>query len=91
VVGSYQQESTGSDNYGFIYKGPLYSGTTVPDGATWTEINVPSGMAGGTVQDTIPHSTMGDLVVGNYDLASAPLSTGNAFIYQYQVRLMETL
>jgi hypothetical protein len=81
VVGSYQQESTGSENHGFIYKGPLYSGTTVPEGATWTEINVPSGMAGGTVQDTIPHSTMGDLVVGNYDLASAPLSTGNAFIY----------
>jgi hypothetical protein len=81
VVGSYQQESTGSDNYGFIYKGPLYSGTTVPDGATWTEINVPSDLTGGTVQDTIPHSTMGDLVVGNYDLASAPLSTGNAFIY----------
>jgi len=81
VVGSYQQESTGSDNYGFIYKGPLYSGTTVPDGATWTEINVPSDLAGGPVQDTIPHSTMGDLVVGNYDLVSAPLSTGNAFIY----------
>jgi hypothetical protein len=81
MVGSYQQESTGSDNYGFIYEGPLYSGTTAPDGATWTEINVPSSLAGGTVQDTIPHSTMGDLVVGNYDLASAPLSTGNAFIY----------
>jgi hypothetical protein len=81
VVGSYQQESTGTDNYEFIYKGPLYSGTAVPDGATWTEINVPSDIAGGTIQDTIPHSTMGDLVVGNYDLASAPESTANAFIY----------
>ncbi len=80
VVGSYQQ-STDSKDHGLIYTGPLYSGTKVPVGATWKEINVPSDLAGGAVHDTIPHSTMGDLVVGNYDLTSAPLSTGNAFIY----------
>ena len=47
---------------------------------TWSEINVPSGLAGGAVANTIPHSTMGDLVVGNYDLVGLPAS-GNAFIY----------
>jgi len=58
-----------------MYQGPA-------DGSgTWTTINVPDTIAGGTVANTVPHSTMGDLVVGNYDLAGAPLSCGNAFVF----------
>ncbi len=73
---------------GMIYLGP------VSGGGSWTSIEVPSrggfSVVGGTnlcgtdpscrVLNTVPHSTMGDLVVGNYDLTSS-LSTGNAFIY----------
>lgn len=75
-------------NKGMIYLGP------VTGGGTWTSIEVPahggSSVVGGVsacgtdaqclVLNTIPHSTMGDLVVGNYDLSS-DLTTGNAFIY----------
>ena len=57
-----------------IYQGPI-DGV----GGTWTQIDVPSDGAnvvggiviGTTVADTILHSTMGDLVVGNYDLVQS--------------------
>jgi hypothetical protein len=58
-----------------MYTGPL-NGT----GGAWTQIDVPSTCAGGTVANTIPHSTMGDLVVGNYDLLGTP-GAFNAFVY----------
>lgn len=62
-----------------MYTGPL-SGTS--NSANWTgNLDVPSSIAGGAVLNTIPHSTMGNFVVGNYDLASSPTTTGNAFIY----------
>jgi len=48
--------------------------------ATWSTIDVPTSVAGGTVLNTIAHSTMGSLVVGNYD--TGPL-TGHAFIYDF--------
>jgi hypothetical protein len=75
AVGSYViSQDTGTRNHGMLYEGAL-------DGSgTWTQIDVPSNLVGGqTVADTIVHSTMGDLAVGNYDLQE-PLS-GNAFIY----------
>jgi CHRD domain len=95
AVGSYQSSSApaGVVNQGMIYLGPV-SGP----GGSWTSIDVPAdgthtaghvracprSRAHCFVMDTIAHSTMGDLVVGNYDLnPSAPggVISGNAFIY----------
>jgi parallel beta-helix repeat protein len=75
AVGSYVYAESTVHDHGMIYKGP------VKGGGTWTQIDVPSSSVGGAiVEDTIPHSVMGDLVVGNYDLQGVPAS-GNAFIY----------
>jgi hypothetical protein len=95
AVGSYQSSSApaGVINQGMIYLGPV-SGS----GGSWTSIAVPADGADTVghvracpkvhlkcfVMDTIPHSTMGDLVVGDYDLnPSAPggVISANAFIY----------
>jgi hypothetical protein len=95
AVGSYQSSAgpAGVLNQGMIYLGPV-SGP----GGSWTSIDVPANGAHTVghvracpkiqvscfVMDTIAHSTMGDLVVGNYDLnPSVPggLISGNAFIY----------
>lgn len=74
VVGSYKYSEGGSGNHGLIYSGEL-------NGAgAWQELNVPSALTSGTVANTIAHSTMGDLAVGNYDLTSGGNSS-NAFIY----------
>lgn len=75
AVGSYVYSESGVHDHGMIYRG------AVSGGGTWTQIDVPSSAVGGAiVEDTIPHSVMGDLVVGNYDLQGVPAS-GNAFIY----------
>jgi hypothetical protein len=75
AVGSYQYSQSAVLNHGLIYQGPISGG------GTWTQIDVPSSAVGGaTVLNTIPHSTMGDLVVGDYDLQGVAAS-GNAFIY----------
>jgi hypothetical protein len=88
AVGSYRN-GDGVLNHGMIYLGP------VSGGGTWTTIDVPpdgsntvggvracpSGQPGCTVMDTIAHSTMGNLVVGNYDLNLGHGVSGNAFIY----------
>ena len=95
AVGSYQSSSApaGVLNQGMIYLGPR-SGS----GGSWTSVDVPADGAHTVghlracrkvqvncfVMDTIAHSTMGDLVVGNYDLnPSVPggVISGNAFIY----------
>jgi CHRD domain len=95
AVGAYVSSSApaGVLNQGMIYLGPV-SGP----GGSWTSIEVPadgtstvggaracpSTRTGCFVMDTIAHSTMGDLVVGNYDLnPSVPggLVSGNGFIY----------
>ncbi len=95
AVGSYVSSSApaGVLNQGMIYLGPV-SGS----GGSWTSIDVPSDGANTAghvracprarascfVMDTIAHSTMGDLVVGNYDLSpSVPggVISANAFIY----------
>lgn len=75
AVGSYQYSGSGAYNHGMLYEGPPAGG------GRWTQIDVPSSAVGGaTVWNTIPHSTMGDLVVGNYDIEGKPLSA-NAFVY----------
>jgi hypothetical protein len=93
AVGSYRN-GDGVFNHGMIYLGP------VSGGGTWTNIDVPadgsntvSGVRacppdqpGCMVMDTIAHSTMGNLVVGNYDLNLGHGVSGNAFIYNMTTR-----
>lgn len=93
AVGSYRT-GDGVLNHGMIYLGP------VSGGGTWTPIDVPPdgsntvggvracppGQPGCTVMDTIAHSTMGNLVVGNYDLNLGNGVSGNAFIYNMTTR-----
>ena len=95
AVGSYVSSAAprGVHDQGMIYLGPL-SGR----GGSWQSIDVPANGAQVTghvracprpqrrcrVMDTIPHSTMGDLVVGNYDLnptVRGGVASGNGFIY----------
>jgi parallel beta-helix repeat protein len=91
AVGSYRTHpNNGVLNHGMIYLGPV-SGQS----GSWTSINVPadgSDTVGGVracppdsphclVMDTIAHSTMGNLIVGNYDLSPGHGVSGNAFIY----------
>jgi len=71
LVGSYKQTDTGQQDHGLLYEGP-------PDGTgSWQTIDFPS--VGETVLNTIAHSTMGGLVVGNFD---TDLATGRAFVYE---------
>lgn len=87
IVGSYEyaQSAPNTLNHGILYTGALNGSK-----GSWTQIDVPTRSLTDpsvTVCNTIPHSTMGDLVVGNYDLTTNPLkpipdsNTGNAFIY----------
>jgi hypothetical protein len=84
VVGSYKYAEGGKLDHGMIYQGS-FGGT-----GTWTRIDVPDLLAGGTVANTIAHSTMGDLVVGNYDLVGKP-GSGNGFIYNVRTRAFTLL
>ncbi len=100
AVGSYLSSSAPSGvlNQGMIYLGPVRG-----RGGSWTSIDVPANGARTVghvracprsrrrcfVMDTIAHSTMGDLVVGNYDLNPAVrggVLSGNAFIYNMTSR-----
>ena len=81
AVGSYvNAQSTQTRNHGMLYEGRI-------DGVNgkWTQIDVPASLVGGTVWNTIMHSTMGDLAVGNYDIYGEPLSA-NAFIYNIRTK-----
>jgi hypothetical protein len=73
AVGAYKLTANATYQKGMIYNGPL-SGN-----GTWTSIEVPSDPFDPT-GDTIPHSTMGSLVVGNFDLQS-DVARGSGFIY----------
>ena len=76
-MGTYEySESAVAGQHGVLYQGPA-NGV----GGTWTQINVPDSVAGGTVTNTIPHSTMGTLVVGNYSVEGQQAGTASAFIY----------
>lgn len=84
AVGSYNYTDGGKGAHSMMYQGSL-------DGSgAWSEINVPEAVAGGTVATTIAHSTMGDLVVGNYDLAGQP-GSANAFIYNIKTKIYSVL
>ncbi|BCH57609.1 hypothetical protein ACQZ4Q_16245 [Agrobacterium vitis] len=79
VVGSYKYSEGGKGDHGMIYQGPI-------DGSgVWTALDLPADLAGGTVANVIAHSTMGDLVVGNYDLEKQP-GSANAFIYHIKTK-----
>jgi len=59
----------------------IYDGTIDGKRGTWTQVDVPTALVGEQqVWNTILHSTMGDLAVGNYDIYGDAAS-GNAFIY----------
>jgi parallel beta-helix repeat protein len=104
AVGSYETSTPppgvnhGVINIGMIYLGPVNG----KDAGSWTSIHVPANGQNTVghvracpltrptcfVMDTIAHSTMGDLVVGNYDLNPGPgdVASGNAFIYNMTTR-----
>ena len=103
AVGSYRTSpNNGVLNHGMIYLGPVNG----PDGQ-WTTIDVPPDGSntvghvracpitrpGCFVMDTIAHSTMGNLVVGNYDLnpSARGVITANAFIYNMSTHLWTLL
>ena len=106
AVGSYQSSSAPA---GVLNQGMIYLGRGSGSGGSWTSIKVPADgthtvghvracrkvQVNCFVMDTIAHSTMGDLVVGNYDLnPSVPggVASGNAFIYnmtRHQWTLLE--
>jgi hypothetical protein len=83
AVGSYKIEGSPLD-HGMMYEGG-FDGT-----GRWTTIDVPDQVAGGAVANTLAHSTMGDLVVGNYDLAGKP-GSGNGFVYNVRTRTFTPL
>lgn len=79
AVGSYRSSASRS---GVVNRGMIYLGPVSGPGGSWTSIDVPADgrdTVGGvracsptrhdcSVANTIAHSTMGNLVVGNYDL-----------------------
>jgi hypothetical protein len=74
IVGSYTIcEDTGTRNHGLLYEGPT-------DGSgTWQTIDYGGPLRPGEqVLNTIVHSTMGGLAVGNFD---TNLAIGRAFVY----------
>lgn len=77
AVGSYKY-TTGTPgpkaDHGMLYKGPISGG------GTWKQLDATSLVTGPgeALKNTLAHSTMGTLVVGNYDTT---LATGKAFIY----------
>ncbi len=71
LVGNYTTIETESSALGLLYQGPV-------DGSgTWATLTPPV-ESGDTLLNTIAHSTMGGIIVGNYDTA---LHSGKAFIY----------
>jgi len=80
AVGSYTYQESSSRNHGLLYEGPIGGG------GVWTQLDANGGTVGGNaVANTILHSTMGDLIVGNYDLQGIPAS-GNACLYNLKTK-----
>lgn len=74
VVGSYTTAESGPYvQLGLLYQGPR-DGTSING---WSTLN-PSSLTTDTVINTLGHSTMGGLVVGNFD---TNVATGKSFIY----------
>lgn len=79
VVGSYKTSTSSGYDLGYLY-----------DGATASKIitlQYPS-ESGATTLNTIPHSTFGNQVVGNYD---TDLATGRAFLYNISTGTYTTI
>jgi hypothetical protein len=80
AVGSYKYSNSGHPdfNHGMIYQGPV-SGCPGGSSSCWTQIDANSLVPPGeTLKNTIAHSNMGHLVVGDWD---TDLAVGRAFIY----------
>jgi len=76
AVGTFQTNGS-LKNSGMLFQGNLSTGV-----GTWTAINaVYTNSTGSPVFDTIPHSVMGNLVVGDYDFSPGYLGEANAFVY----------
>lgn len=75
VVGSYTSVEGGSTSFGLLYQGKLTDGNNP---SNWTVLMPESAVS------TIAHSNMGDLVVGNYNIANDP--AGKGFIYDINTR-----
>jgi hypothetical protein len=86
AVGTYKESSSSTYQNGVMYLGPLTGST---NSSNWTTIKVPDNLAGQAVGDTIPHSTMGNLVVGNYNTAVP--SSGQGFIYNISAQSYKKL
>jgi hypothetical protein len=86
AVGSYKETSTSTYQNGMMYLGPITGSTS---STNWTSIKVTESVAGQAVGDTIPHSTMGNLVVGNYNTAVP--SSGQGFIYNISAQSYKKL
>lgn len=79
AVGSYKNQETGARDHGILYQGG-FDGT-----GPWIALDVPQSPSGAMVANTLAHSTMGDLVVGNCDYFDQP-GSGNGFIYNIKTR-----
>jgi hypothetical protein len=86
AVGSYKETLTSTYQDGMMYLGPITGSTS---SSNWTSIKVTESVAGQAVGDTIPHSTMGNLVVGNYNTAVP--SSGQGFIYNISAQSYKKL
>ena len=86
AVGSYKETLTSNYQNGMMYLGPITGST---NSSNWTSIKVTESVAGQAVGDTIPHSTMGNLVVGNYNTAVP--SSGQGFIYNISAQSYKKL
>ena len=77
AVGTCTFDKGEAQNHGMVYHGK-------PDGSDgrWNLTDMPDEVAGGVVWNTMPHSTMGELIVGNYDLKGHP-GSANAYIHDF--------
>jgi hypothetical protein len=86
VVGNYATEETGEKALGCYYQGVI-STSAIESAANWNTLD-PSSLTSSTVISAIAHSTMGNLIVGNYDDL---LIQGKTFIYNVATGLYYAL
>ena len=89
LTGSYSTVQLGESHaFGFLYTGPVSNNSQTV--GVWESINYPSAQTPdhSTVENTIPHSIMGNLIVGNYDTNTL---NGNAFIYDMRSKTYNTI
>ena len=86
LTGSYTTVESGSYNFGFLYNGPL--GNNLVESASWITLDVPSLLNVASTYGTIPHSVMGNFVVGNYQSTA---NGSNGFIYNIANQSVESV